>query len=109
MAPGDLKRGAQIRFAESGEHGDRPALPPPAAGDRRKRLGRQQAFEFLLVGREFEIDGPAIGCERRVNARDAERGAVEMRGLACTFERERNASEIIARGHAFSPIPVTRP
>jgi hypothetical protein len=71
-------------------------LPAPTAGDRRESLGREQAFEFLLLGSEADIRRFAVGRERRVDARNPKRQAIEMRRLARAFERKSNAPEIVA-------------
>jgi len=102
MAPGDFQRGAQFVLAQRGQNRRRRALAAPAAGNRLERLGREQAFEFLLLRGEHEIGGEPVRRERRKDARDLERRAVEMRRLARAFERKRDAPEIVAVGQGRS-------
>ncbi len=102
VGPRRFERTLQVRGSERGQFGSRPALFAPRVRHRRKGFWRQQAFQFLLVGREVEIGGLAVGGERHIDARNLERGAVEMRRLGRAFEFQRHAAQIVGRRHAWT-------
>jgi hypothetical protein len=92
VRPGHFQCRLQVCGRGFGEGQRRPALLAPGVRHRREDLRRQHAFEFLLVGREFQIGGLPVGSEGRVDALHLERGAIEMRRLGRAFERHRDAA-----------------
>src|SRR5215471_19992224 len=81
MPPRNLQSMRELLDAQRVELRGRPALPSPGIRYRRKCVGRRDALQLLLIGRELEIGGAPIGRERNVDARHLERGAVEVRRL----------------------------
>ena len=59
-----------------------PAAPPPGVVERREGVGRDSAFERLLVGREFDVGAEFVRREGREGDARLEGAAIEMRIFA---------------------------
>src|ERR1700719_3243288 len=78
VAPGHFQRRLEFGFAERSERRRGPAAPAPGIVERRKRVGRDRAFERLLVGREFDVGAEFVGRERGEGDARLEGAAIEM-------------------------------
>ena len=82
VPPRHLQGGLKLRLGQRGEGRARPALPAPGVVERREGVGRDRAFERLLVGRELDVGAQFVGRERREGDARLEGAAVEMRVFA---------------------------
>jgi hypothetical protein len=69
-------------------------LPAPGVVERCEGVGRDGAFERLLVRREFDVRRQFIGRERGEGDARLEGAAVEMEIFCRAFEREGDPAEI---------------
>ncbi|MGJ5076932.1 hypothetical protein [Bradyrhizobium oligotrophicum] len=60
---------------------------------------------LLLVGREQDIGGCAIGGEGREGPVQLERGAIEVRRLGRSGERQSEAAKFVT-GHLDAPLAI---
>ena len=96
----------QLQIAQSGgpQIDQGPALATPGIVDWREDIWRELAFESLLIRREPDICGEAIGSQCHIDAIDLECGAVEVRRLCRAGQGKSHASKVcrIRHGCTFS-------
>src|SRR6202453_992906 len=102
VTPGHFQCRSQLGFAERSERRGGPAAPAPGVVERRERVGRDSAFQRLLVWREFDVGAEFVRRERREGDARLEGASVEMRIFAGALERERDAAKISGVGHGSS-------
>jgi len=109
VAPGQFQRGAKLRFAQRAKRRARPAPPAPGVVEGNKGVGRDGAFERLLVGREFDVRGQFVRREGREGDARLERAAVEMGVFRRAVELQGDPAEVRGVGHEPSTQSLPGP
>src|SRR5690606_38161569 len=98
MLPGEPQSCLQLVSRERRQRHRRPALTAPGVGHRPKRFWSCKTLQLRLIRRELQVGSEPVRRQRRIDAGDLERCAIEMGSAHGAVERHGQLDQISGTG-----------